>query len=60
VEATYLLGQALFWAFIFSQEAGLNARPLCTFPARGELARREYSDHCDSGESWTPRTTDRG
>jgi hypothetical protein len=43
-EATNL-GQALFLAFIFSQEAGLNARPLCTFPARGELACREYSDH---------------
>ena len=37
-EATHLLGQALFWAFIFSQVAGLNARPLCYFPARGELA----------------------
>ena len=44
-EATHLLGQALFQAFIFSQEAGLNARYLCTFPARGELACREYSDH---------------
>jgi hypothetical protein len=44
-EATHLLGQALFQAFIFSQEAGLNSRPLCTFPARGELACREYSDH---------------
>ena len=44
-EATHLLGQALFRAFIFSQEAGLNARYLCTFPARGELACREYSDH---------------
>jgi hypothetical protein len=44
-EATYLLGQALFRAFICSQEAGLNSRPLYTFPARGELARRESSDH---------------
>ena len=43
--ATHLLGQALFRAFIFSQEAGLNARTLCTFPARRELACREYSDH---------------
>jgi hypothetical protein len=43
-EATHLLGQALFQAFISSQEAGLNARYLCTFPARGELACREYSD----------------
>jgi hypothetical protein len=44
-EETYLLGQAQFWAFIFSQEAGLNARYLCTFPTRGELVCREYSDH---------------
>jgi hypothetical protein len=44
-EATQLLGQALFQAFIFSQEAGLNTRPLCTFHARGELACREYSEH---------------
>jgi hypothetical protein len=44
-EVTHLLGQALFQAFIFNQEAGLNARPMCTFPARGKLACREYSDH---------------
>jgi hypothetical protein len=44
-QATHLLGQDLFQAFIFSQEAGLNSRYLCTFPARGELACREYSDH---------------
>jgi hypothetical protein len=44
-EVTQLLRQALFQAFIFSQEAGLNARYLCTFLARGELACREYSDH---------------
>jgi hypothetical protein len=44
-EKTHLLGQALFQAFIFSQEAGLNARYLCTFPARGELACSGYSDH---------------
>jgi hypothetical protein len=44
-EATQLLGQALFQAFIFSQEAGLNARYLCTFPERGQLAYREYSTH---------------
>jgi hypothetical protein len=30
VEATHLLGQALFQTFIFSQEAGPNARYLCT------------------------------
>ena len=40
-----LLGQALFRSFIFYQEAGPNSRYLCTFPARGELACREYSDH---------------
>jgi hypothetical protein len=44
-EATHLLGQTLIQAFIFSQEAGLNTRPLCTFPVRGELACRDYSDH---------------
>jgi hypothetical protein len=44
-EATQLLGQELFWAYIFIQEAGLNARYMCNFPARGELACREYSDH---------------
>jgi hypothetical protein len=55
-----LLGQAMFWVLIFSQEAGLNARHLCTFPARRELACREYSDHRDSGEIWNPRTADRG
>jgi hypothetical protein len=40
-----LLGKVLFLAFIFSQEAGPNTRYLCTFPARGELACREYSNH---------------
>ena len=44
-EATLLLGQALFWAFIFSQEVGLKAQYLCTFQARGELACRECSNH---------------
>jgi hypothetical protein len=44
-ETTQLLGQALFQVFIFSHKAGPNARYLCTFPARGELACREYSDH---------------
>jgi hypothetical protein len=44
-EATHLLGQSLFWAFIFSQDAGLNARYLYTFAARGEIACREFSDH---------------
>jgi hypothetical protein len=45
VEVTQLLGQALFQAFIVSQEAGPNTKYLCTFPARGELACREYFDH---------------
>jgi hypothetical protein len=44
-ESTLLLRQALFQAFIFRQEAGPNARYLCTFPVRGELACREYSDN---------------
>ena len=44
-EATHLLGQSLFQAFIFSQEAGLNARYLYTFHAKEELTCREYSDH---------------
>jgi hypothetical protein len=44
-EVTQILGQALFQAFIFGQEAGLNARYLCTFPVRKELSCREYSDH---------------
>ena len=43
-----------------NQEVDLSSRLLCTFPARGELACRECSDHWDSGESWTPRTADRG
>jgi hypothetical protein len=37
-EATHLLGQALFPGFIFSQQADLNARYLCIFPAGRELA----------------------
>ena len=59
-EATRLLGQALFRVFIFSQETGLNPRYLCTFPERGELACREYSDsdHLDSGEGYTPRSAE--
>jgi hypothetical protein len=39
-EATQLLGQTLFWAFIFSIEVGPNSRYLYTFPAKGELAGR--------------------
>jgi hypothetical protein len=44
-EATQILGQALFPAFIFCQEAGPNARYRSTFPARGELACRDCSNH---------------
>ena len=44
-EAKHLLGLALFLAFTFSQDTALKVRPLCTFPAIGELACREYSDH---------------
>jgi hypothetical protein len=40
-EDIQILGQALFQAFIFCQEAGWNPRYLSTFPARGELACRE-------------------
>jgi hypothetical protein len=40
-----LLGQALFQAFIFCQEANPINRYLCTFSARGELACRECSNH---------------
>ena len=43
-EATHLLGQALFQALTFSQQSGLNARTLCTSPARGEFACRVYSE----------------
>jgi hypothetical protein len=41
----------LFQAFIFCQEAGPNARYLCTIPARGEIACRECSNHWNSRES---------
>jgi hypothetical protein len=43
-----------------TQEVDLSSRLLFTFPAKGELACRECSDHWDSGESWTPRSADRG
>jgi hypothetical protein len=36
-ETTHLLGQALFRAFIFSQEACLNTRPGFTLPAESTL-----------------------
>jgi hypothetical protein len=44
-EGIQILGQALFQDFILSQEGGPNTRYLCTFPEKGELAYREYSDH---------------
>jgi hypothetical protein len=49
-----------FQAFILRQEAELRPRPLHTFPDRGELTCRECSNHWVSGESWTPRSADRG
>jgi hypothetical protein len=61
-EATHLLGQALFQAFIFSQEAGLNARPLCTFPARGKLGQKRLpwplrlKRELDSQDCWQKLT----
>jgi hypothetical protein len=45
VEVAQLLRQAQFRTFFFYQEAGPKARYLCIFPASGELACREYSDH---------------
>jgi hypothetical protein len=53
-EGTQLLGQVLFWAFIFGQEGGPNATYLCTFPVRGELACRECSDHWNSERASLP------
>ena len=47
---SFWVGQVLIWAFIFGQEGGPNARYLCTFPVRGELACRECSDHWNSEE----------
>ena len=43
-----------------TQEVDQSSRLLDTCPAREELACREYSDHRNSGESWTPRSADRG
>jgi hypothetical protein len=58
-EATQLLGQAPFRAFLFSQKVDLCSRVLCSFPVRGEVACRENSENWDTGETWTPRSTDR-
>jgi hypothetical protein len=51
-EATHLLGQALFQAFIFSQEAGLDARPLCNFPAQRVLWPLRLWRELDSQDCW--------
>ena len=42
-----------------TQEVDLSSRLLCTV-SRRELACRECTDHWDSGESWNPRSADRG
>ena len=31
----------VLWAYICTQEVGMILSPLCTFPARGELASRK-------------------
>jgi hypothetical protein len=43
-----------------TQEVDQSSRLLNTCPERGELACRECPDHWNSGESWTPRSADRG
>jgi hypothetical protein len=43
-----------------TQEVDQGYRLLDTCPARGELACRECSDHWNSGESWTPKSADKG
>ena len=43
-----------------TQKVDQNSRILDTCPARGELPCRECSDYWDSGESWTPRSAERG
>jgi hypothetical protein len=43
-----------------NQEVDLSSRLLSTFPARQELDWRECSDHWNTGESWSPRSADRG
>ena len=40
----------VLWAYIYSQEVELILSPLCTFPAKGELAFRECSDPRTQGE----------
>jgi hypothetical protein len=43
-----------------TQEVDQSSRLLDTCSARGELACRECTDDWNSGESWTPRSADRG
>ena len=43
-----------------TQEVNQSSRLLDTCPTRGELKCTECSDHWDSGESWNPRSADRG
>jgi hypothetical protein len=43
-----------------TQEVDQSSRLLDNCSVRGELACREYCDHWNSGESWTPRSADRG
>jgi hypothetical protein len=43
-----------------TREVYQSSRLLDTCPERGELTCRECSDHWNSGESWTPRSADRG
>jgi hypothetical protein len=38
----------------------IRAPILWTSPAGGKFACKECSDHWNSGESWTPRSADRG
>ena len=43
-----------------TQEVDLRSRLLCTSPVRQEIDYREFLEHWDSGESWTPKSADRG
>jgi hypothetical protein len=42
------------------KEVDKSSRFLASCLARRELACRECSDYWDSGESWTPRSAERG
>jgi len=43
-----------------TQKVDQSPRLLDSCPTRGELACRECFDNWNSGESWTPRSADRG